>query len=111
MLKTRNWTWGQRGSRGTRADQGVRPTLGLDFDFDLARLGGFLLGEGDSQDAVLEGGADFLGIEGIGHAEAALEFAVAAFDPVIAGGGLLLFEFALAGDGQGLVFDADINVL
>ena len=83
----------------------------LHFDFDLAGLGGFLLGKGHGQHAILEPGADLLGIESVGHGEAADEAAIAALDAVIPFAGFWLFELALAGDGQGLVFDADVDVL
>jgi len=68
--------------------------LCLRFDFDLARLGGFLFGQGDAEHAVLERGGDFVGIEAIGHGEAAGEVAVAALDAMIAGDVVLLFELA-----------------
>jgi len=84
--------------------------LRLDFDFDLARLGGFLFGKGDAQDAIFEAGNNVLGIESVGHGEAADEAAIAALDAVIALAGLLLLELALAGDGEGLVLDADVDV-
>src|SRR5215471_11192174 len=62
----------------------TRPEIGsaLDFDLDLARLGGFLLGKRDGQDAVLEAGIDLIGIEAVGHGEAAGKRAVAALHPV-----------------------------
>jgi hypothetical protein len=48
----------------------------------------------------------------VGHGEAAREVAVAALDAVIAlAATVLLFELALAGDGERLVLDADIDVL
>src|SRR5579864_3294656 len=80
------------------------------FDFDLARLGGFLLRKGDGQYAVLVRGRDLLCIERVGNGEAADELTVIALDPVEAlGGAGRGFEGALAGDGEGLVLDADVD--
>src|SRR5947209_17516828 len=70
--------------------------------FNLPRLGRFLLGKGDAEDAVLEGGGDLLGIKGVRHGEAAHELAVVALDPVIALVAVLGLELPLAGDGERL---------
>src|SRR5271168_2258116 len=56
----------------------------LDFDFDLAGLGRFLLGERDRQDAILIIGADLVALHGGGKRESADEVAVAAFNAVVA---------------------------
>src|ERR1035438_9958139 len=83
----------------------------LDFDFDLPRLGSFLLGKRDAEDAILEVRRDVFRVEGIGHREAAHETAVAALDAVIALLGMFLVELALARDGERLVLHFDVNVL
>src|ERR1017187_6667479 len=85
--------------------------LRLDFDLDLPRLGGFLLGQRHGEHAILEVRRDVLRIEGIGHREAAYETAVAALDAVIAFFGVFLAELALARNGQRLVLHANVNVL
>ena len=59
----------------------------------------------------LKAGIDLVGIERVGHGETAYEVAVAALDPVIPLVVALVFELAFAGDGQGLVFDAYVDVL
>ena len=82
----------------------------LDFDFDLARLGGFLLGKGDGQHAVLVSGRNFSVSNVGGTAKLRTKFAVAALDAVIALCVFVLLELALPRDGQGLVFHADIDV-
>src|SRR5262245_29417040 len=83
---------------------------GSRFDLYLSRLSGFALGQGDSQHAVLEDGCDVPRIEGVWHREAAREIAVPALDAVVAFARLLFFELALSREGQGLVFDADIDI-
>jgi len=80
------------------------------LDLDLARLGGLFLREGHGQDAVLELGAHIVGIEALGYGEAAGKSAVAAFDAMEAFVLLFLFELSVTGDGEGLVFDVDVDV-
>ena len=70
----------------------------------------FLLGKADRQDAVPVVGGDLIGFDGGRQGEAANKFAVAAFDPVITLDRFVLFELAEALQGQGVVFDADIDV-
>src|SRR5438046_5662902 len=81
------------------------------FDLYLARLSGLLLGKGDGKHAVLVRGADVFRVERVGHRKAAREVAVVAFDAVIAVTGILLLELALARNGEGLIFDAYIDIL
>src|SRR6516164_292370 len=85
-------------------------TLLLDFNFDLPRLGSFLFEQGDAEYTVAVGSVDVIGVEGVGYGETAHEVAVATLDAMVALDGVLLFELALAGDREGLVFDADVDV-
>ncbi len=82
----------------------------LNRHFHLAGFGGLFLRQRDGQDAILIIGLNFLGVHRRRNGKAADEFAVAAFDAVVALDVLVLFEFALAAQGQGLVFDADVDV-
>src|ERR1017187_4663048 len=93
------------------ANARLRASLRVGFDLDLARLGCFFLGQRDAQHAVLERRGDFFGVEAVGHREAACEVAIAALDAVIARDVVLLFELALAGDGERLVLHPDIDIL
>ena len=54
------------------------------IDLDLPRLGRFLLGEVDGEHAILVGGIDLIGIEGVGYGETANEIAITALDPMVA---------------------------
>src|SRR5664280_151462 len=86
-------------------------TLHRGLDLDLPRFGGLLLGERDGEHAILVGGIDLIGIERVGHGETAHEIAIAALDAMIALFVARGFEFALAGDGEGLVFHSHVDVL
>src|SRR5437762_12318673 len=85
--------------------------LAFDFDFHLSRLGSLLLGQGDGENAVLEFRSYLFRVDGGRHGETASERAVAALNPMIALYRVILLEFALALEGEGLVFHADFDVL
>ena len=91
-----------------------RPTfddhLLFDVDFDLPRFGGGLLGQFHGQDAVVVLGRDLFGIDCRRKGEGTRELAVGAFDAMVALIGVLFFELAFAGQGQGLVLDAHVDV-
>src|ERR1019366_8402 len=112
--RTRTRSESQDGQEACPASRSKRvPTsiLRLDFDFDLPRLGSFLLGKRHAEHAILELGRDVFRVESIGHREAAHETAVAALDAVIPLLGLFLVELALARNLQRLVLHFDVNVL
>ena len=87
--------------------RGVRRDLHL----DLLGLGLGLLGQRDAQHAVGAGRVDLVGVDRGRQREAADEAAVAALDAVEVLFLLLGLELALALDGQGAAFDADVEVL
>ncbi|MCO5350773.1 MAG: hypothetical protein M9913_07730 [Bryobacteraceae bacterium] len=74
-------------------------------------LASSFLGKGDTKDAVVVSGGDFLGVDGFGERKCTLEVAVGAFDAMVAA--FLLFRSELPGsaDGQGTVFQLDVDIL
>lgn len=84
--------------------------LADDVHFDGAGLGDFLLGKGDRQDAIFEGGSDFFCVNRVRDGKVAGEGAVAAFEAVVAGLVLFVFELAFAFEGKDTVFEVDGDV-
>src|ERR1017187_4153805 len=74
-------------------------------DLDLPRPGRGLLRQLHSENPVLIIGLHAFRIDGRRHREATDERTVAALNTVVALGVLVLFKFAFALDGEGLVFD------
>src|SRR6185312_4942855 len=81
----------------------------LNGDLDLTGFGGLLLGEGDGQDAVFVLRRYLIVLDRWGDGEGADEVAIAALDTVIAFGAFVLFKLARALEGEGVVFDADVD--
>jgi hypothetical protein len=93
-----------------RRERLLRSVAVAESDLDGARLGEFLFGELNGKDAVGEIGGDLFGIDGIGNGEAAGEGAVGALHDVKAFLFLGLLEFALAFNGEGAVFEVDVDI-
>src|SRR6516165_5515665 len=95
-----------------RCSSGLRPTLRLShLNLDGLGLGFLTLGQGQGQNAVLVLGLNILRVDRIGQREGTRKAPVAPLDAMIT----LLFhvplELALSADEQGLVFDADLDIL
>src|SRR5712664_3204360 len=77
--------------------------LALDFNLNLSRFGGLLLGQFYGENAIFEFGDDLFSVDGSRNRETAHERAVAALDAMISPGRFVPFEFALAFQGEGLI--------
>src|SRR5688572_8378755 len=84
--------------------------LFVDLDPDGSRLRDFLLRKGDRQDPVLVVGADFFRVHRVRERERPRKSTVGAFDPMITLT-LSLLELPFAFDAQGVVLEADLDVL
>src|SRR5690349_12507407 len=87
-----------------------RALRATDVDLDLLRLGFRLLGQIDLQDSLVVARRDVLGVHGLGQSEGAGEAAILTLHAAIVLFFLFLLDLALAGDGQRVVFHADVDV-
>jgi hypothetical protein len=89
----------------------LRVAAGADVDFQLLRLGGFLLMQRDRENSVLVARLCGIRLDRGVQNETANEAAIPAFDPVEVLFFFVLYELAFALDRQGLVLKVDQEVL
>src|SRR5215472_2532610 len=80
-------------------------------NLDLLRLGFSALAELQLKNAVVVGGADLVGVDGIRQREGTRERAVAALNAMEILFLFFLIPFALAANGQQVVFDFDVQII
>jgi len=95
---------------GLAVNLGFEGLLAANINLDLLGLGFGLLGEVDLQHALIIVGAHLPWIHRTGQRERAGEASVLPLNATEVLFFLFLLELALAVDGEGVVFDADINV-
>ncbi len=96
-----------RSLAGNSGFENLRPAT---IDFDLRGLGFGLLSQDDLQHALATAGAHLPRINGAGKRERACKASVLPFDAMEVLLFLVLFDLALATDGEGVVLNADIDV-
>src|ERR1700745_3887941 len=108
-LTIRNWqpTWFLGGLAGSLRFEGF---LAANVHLDLLGLGLSLLGEVDLQHALVIVGAHLSRINGTGQREGPSEASVLSLDTAEVFLLLLIFDLALAVDGERVAFDTDINI-
>src|SRR5271166_1623157 len=103
------WSVNLRGlALGAFAFQGL---VAADVDLDLLGLGFGFLGQLDVENALVVVGGDVLRVHGIRQSEGTGEAAILPLHAPIVLFFLFFFELALAVNGEGVVLDADVDVL
>src|ERR1700751_5111609 len=97
--------------RGALGSLSLERALATNVDLDLLRLGFSFLRQLDLQDALVIVGRDVLSLNCVGQSEGAGEAAILPLDTAIGFFLLIFLELSLAVHGEGVVLDADIDVL